>query len=362
MKTSLLTIVFIVPSLSQPRCIKRVASICDAGYNCVVYGYHRGIYDINTFPEYVSVHKLGEMVNGKVIENFRMMRKDVKHIIAENGKDCIYYCFGMLSAVMFARKGVKYIYEISDVPYAYPRYDKFNFVLKALDRRIIGHSLLTVMTSGGFKKYLNVDGDKIVVQPNRVNALLKGVKRTPLCHKEERFRFAFIGAIRYNTVLRFAKVIGKEFPQHEFHFYGGAKVETLEKVNELVKTYGNIEYHGLFKSPADLASIYKNVDIVIACYDIASQNERIAEPNKLYESLCFCKPIIVSGGTYLADRVKSLQCGFVLDEQSEQAISSFIKQIDPSVVNEISRREALLQEGEYIDDVTVLTSKIHSLI
>lgn len=336
-------------------------SICESGYNCVVYGYNRGIYDINTFPEFVPVHTLGEMDNGKVFDNFRTMWKDVKHIIAENGKDCIYYCFGILSAVMTARKGVKYIYEISDIPYAYPRYEKWIRLLKALDRRIISHSILTVMTSGGFKKYLNVAGDKIIIQPNRVSALLKGVNRTPLILKEERFRFAFIGAIRYNTVLRFAEVIGKEFPQHEFHFYGGAKAETLEKVDTMVKTYGNIEYHGLFKSPDDLESIYKDVDIVIACYDIASQNERIAEPNKLYESLCFGKPIIVSDGTYLAERVRSLQCGYVLEGQSEQAISSLIGHIKPSEVNEISWKETSLPEEEYIDDVTILTNKVHSL-
>lgn len=336
-------------------------SICDSGYNCVVYGYHRGIYDVNTFPEYVPVHTLGEMDNGKVFDNLRTMRKDVKNIITENGNDCVYYCFGMLSAALFASKGVRYIYEISDIPYAYPRYEKLIFLLKALDRRIIDHSLLTVMTSGGFKKYLKADGDKIVLQPNRVSALLKGTNRTPLALTENRFRFAFIGAIRYNTVFKFAEVVGKEFPQHEFHFYGGAKAETLEKVEELVKTYENIEYHGLFKSPGDLVSIYKNVDIVIACYDIASQNERILEPNKLYESLCFCKPIVVSDGTYLADRVKELQCGFVLDGQNQHEISSFIKQIDLEEVIEISQRNALLQEGEYIDDVTMLTTKIHSL-
>ena len=57
-------IVFIIHALSQPRCIKRVTSLQQAGFECAVYGYNRGNYDINTYPETIKVKVLGSMENG----------------------------------------------------------------------------------------------------------------------------------------------------------------------------------------------------------------------------------------------------------------------------------------------------------
>jgi len=40
-------IVFITQLLSQPRCIKRIESFIDEGYNCKVYGFVSGLYEDN---------------------------------------------------------------------------------------------------------------------------------------------------------------------------------------------------------------------------------------------------------------------------------------------------------------------------
>ncbi len=355
-------IVFIVMSLSQPRCIKRVSALAKSGYNCVVYGYNRGLYDVNKYPDSIECHVLGTMHNGELYANLKTIRKDVKQILRDNGTDCLYYCFGIISLVsIFARKNIKFVYEISDIPYAYPKYKRLSFLIKALDKIIIKRSSLTVMTSGGFNDYFKVKDDRIIIQPNKVSPVLRNIDRRPRELTECRYKFAFVGSIRYNTVLRFAQIIGEVFPQHEFHFYGGAAKDRLSQVLALAEKHENIKYHGLFKSPDDLISIYNAIDIVVACYDNSSQNERIAEPNKLYESICFCKPIVVSGGTYLADRVKELRCGFVLENQSGDSIANFIRQIDVASVNEISNRDMLLSEDDYIDDMSLLTERIREL-
>ena len=64
-------IVFFVMSLSQPRCIKRVTALMNAGYHCIVYGYRRGLYDVNDFPEGIEVNVLGEIKNGDYKNNFK---------------------------------------------------------------------------------------------------------------------------------------------------------------------------------------------------------------------------------------------------------------------------------------------------
>ena len=249
-------IVFIVMSLSQPRCIKRVSSLAESGFNCVVYGYNRGLYDVNTYPESIECHVLGRMNNGELYANLKKIRTDIKQILKVNGTECLFYCFGILSPIfLFTKRGVNYVYEISDIPYAYPKYDKVRFLCKAFDRILIRKSFLTVMTSGGFYDFLGVKSRQIIIQPNKVSPILKATERKSR-EISSNFRFAFIGAIRYNTVLNFAQVIGEEFPQYEFHFYGGASKKRIDQVSALVKRYDNIKYHGVFKSPEDLSEIY----------------------------------------------------------------------------------------------------------
>ena len=58
-------VIFVVDSLTQPRCIKRILSFSNAGYECVVYGYDRKKFNCNVMPDTIKVTVLGEMCDGK---------------------------------------------------------------------------------------------------------------------------------------------------------------------------------------------------------------------------------------------------------------------------------------------------------
>ena len=176
--------------------------------------------------------------------------------------------------------------------------------------------------------------------------------------KDSHLRFAYIGAFRYpNTIFRFAKIIGENFPNYEFSFYGDSNLTYLAK--ELADKYNNIHYWGKFKNPEDLNSIYENVDIVTACYDVEDgENEKVAEPNKLYEAICFCKPIIVSKHTYLSKRVKDLAVGFVLEADSDENIIKFITNLSAGEINSKSQNAFNLAKSEYIDSPNLILSAL----
>ena len=115
------------------------------------------------------------------------------------------------------------------------------------------------------------------------------------------------------------------FPQHEFHFWGQPEREGY--LDDEVTSYKNVFIHGKFKNPDDLMSIYKQTDISIVCYDTTSGNVRIAEPNKIYESIFFETPIVVSSGTFLAERVNEYGAGYDIDASNDQSIINFVKSI-----------------------------------
>ena len=353
-------IVFFVMSLSQPRCIKRVTAFKDAGYRCIVYGYRRGLYDVNDFPDGIEVNVLGEVKNRDYRNNYKQVKADVEKVYRLHGRNALYYAFGFMPSLFFAIKRLRFIYECSDVFYAYPRFDKVRWLFKRLDKWLIGKSKVTVMTSGGFAEYFGVtDSEKVVVLPNRVSSRLKSLERKS--HSVSScLSFGFVGSIRYQNVFRFAEVIGKEFPQHSFHFYGGGDRQTIERVEALAIEYPNVHYHGKFKSPEDLNRIYENLNLVVACYDNASVNEQIAEPNKLYESLFFCKPIIVSPKTYLSKRVLGLGCGFVLDANEQNSVHDFISNLSTDEVNRLSENELSTPLSEIVDSPKELLEKVQS--
>lgn len=354
-------IIFFVMSLSQPRCIKRVVSFKQAGFRCIVYGYRRGIYDVNDFPNDIEVHDLGQVKNRDYKNNFGQIRHDVMNIVSNHGKTLLYYSFGFAPSLFFALKGTHYIYECSDVWYAYPKFDRLRWAFNQIDKWIIKKSSITVMTSGGFAEFFGVnDSEKVVVLPNRVSPFFCGIERHSTTTSNT-IVFGFVGSIRYNNVFRFAEIIGKNFPHYSFHFYGGAGRAQINRVQELVSLYPNVLYFGPFKSPEDLPKIYNNIDVVVACYDNASLNEQIAEPNKLYESLFFCKPIIVSPNTYLAGRVKHFECGFVLDADDDQSVYSFVNSLSSTVIENTSKRELALPLDEIIDMPDCLLDKVESL-
>lgn len=357
------TIVFIAMALSQPRCIKRVTSLREYGFNCVVYGYDRGKYDINDYPRDVKVVHLGVLKDneyaGKAIKVFR----DIVKVRKQHRKEKpVYYVFGIFQALYLKFLGERYIYEISDILYAYPKFKRLMGVLKAIDKKIIRGSLATVMTSGGFFSFFNIYSPKIFVVPNKVSPSLQ---RPPIGIKlknSKSLSFGFVGSLRYKTILDFAEVIGENYPQYKFHFWGGLKDGPMKaSLERLISSYENINYHGAFRSPGDLPRVYDSFDITVSCYQVSSLNERIAEPNKLYESMFFSKPIIVSDGIYLSERVKEMGCGYSIDASSKESIKRFVDSLVAEKVRELSERIYQIDEGLIVNNQNKLNEYIWSM-
>ena len=332
------------------------------GFRCWVYGYKRGKYDINGYPSGIKVEELDTLKERDYLYKAIKEWKDICNIVTYHKPEKrLFYAFGFFNALICTYKRVKFIYEISDVFYAYPRLRYIQWLLKWIDRLLIKKASLTIMTSGGFQEFFSISRDNLLIIPNKVSPFLLHAKRKPLNMNEKKIRFAFVGSIRYESIFRFAETIGEGYPQHSFMFYGSAVGPIKSKIECLLSKYDNIKYHGVYKNPEDLERIYSNIDIVVACYDIKSENERIAEPNKLYEALFFCKPIIVSNNIYLARRVHELNCGYSINASNRESIVSYIDNLDINDVNRISKMEYETPVNDIIDTPTQLESFLSKL-
>lgn len=326
-------IIFIVQQLSQPRCIKRIQNFRDAGYRVRVYGFANGLYEGNLQQADFCISGLRDInKNDHGVKKFINYINFIRYILKTAKSDDVVYAFGFEigSIVSFLWKG-QYIYEEADISAARVRQPFLRSLLLSVDRKIIRRSILTIFTSEGFYDYLYPRGTKssenIIFIKNKLNKLFSTEARvTNRTFRMSQINFGFVGLIRYpNTILRFAKIIGKKFPQHNFHFFGGASDTVLD--NEDWSQYSNVFMHGEFSNPTDLKKIYSEIDINIACYDPTSGNVKIAEPNKFYESIFFGTPIVVTAGTYVHKRVEALKIGFGINATDDAAIINFVENL-----------------------------------
>lgn len=202
---------------------------------------------------------------------------------------------------------------------------KLKHLFEIVDKQVINKSLLTITTSEGFINYHfnGIKPNNVCLVENKLNPTILEYEIEQKSFDEDKLSIGFVGAPRFNSIYNFIEVYCRNFPNYTFHIYGGP---VSEKFRSLEK-YKNCIFHGFFKNPVDLPSIYKNIDLVLSTYDTRFENIRYAEPNKIYECIYFETPIIVSSGTFLAEKVNSLGIGYDVDAMNDNAIINFVREL-----------------------------------
>ena len=353
-------------SVQDTHALKRIDEFLDHGYTVKVYGFNRSNISIpteNRFP----IEIVGDFASeGRYLSRIPTMFKAMRYIAGKHTRSELFYYFGLdvaLMAKLLLRN--RYIYEECDLLNAYFKRKVISLPLKWYDRRIIKHSVETVLTSDGFRIYHfgDVVPRNVTVIPNKLNPwCLETHKKAPLCKiVSETLRIGFVGMIRAKTVYNFARVFAREFPSAEFHFFGVISSWTEEQIG-LLKQYPNVKFHGQFLNPGDLPDIYARIDLVLATYDTEYENPRFAEPNKLYEAIFYETPIIVSRNTFLADRVSSLNVGFSVDALDEGSVISLISSLTEDVIKEKKEGCKAIPKSDSINDNRHFFQKLNSRI
>lgn len=364
-------LVFIVSKLSQPRIIKRISTIKEAGIIFKVYGFDDGLYENNSSSINFKIEE--RLINNETsyIKRRLFQKQQIKRIY-ESNSDSVFYAFGYDCANSLYKAGCRqYIYEEADLNAAKKSYYIQRFFAINNDKRIVKKSLFTVFTSQGFVDYLFEGESKpnYVLLPNKLSPYFNAQDRLSI-HKRQidvnHLRFGFIGLVRYpRTINNFARVVAEHYPNHEFHFFGDISASCRLEVENLSR-FNNVYVHGAFSNPYDLQRIYEQIDINIACYDAKSSktkiNVKIAEPNKLYESIYFFTPIIVSKNTYIGNKVKRLKIGAAIDASDVSDIKAFIDSLTLDNLTDYINNESKIRTSDLIDDSTELIKKLKDVL
>lgn len=351
-------IVFIVRTM-VPRVDKRIKEFIDNGYDVEVYGfefdnvrmdnskntayYYNVLATIPNFPNQLSYKERAVLFYRKIREVLNKYDK----------RETLFYFFTInTSFITLFTPNLLFINEESDMLFDRAKNPLVRKLIIWANKLIIKKSYKTVMTSQGFADFYY--GDKIpsniVIIPNKVSAAclkLPKVEKKPF--DINHVKFAFAGNARYKSIFNMCMVIGKHFPQHEFHFYGTLNGFTEEQKSAVSK-FKNVTVHGAFRNPDDLPEIYSKIDFVINTYDSAGVNVQYAESNKIYESMFFETPIIVSTNTVLEKIVNKYNMGYALNALDDNAVIKIINSITKEKYDDFRASLKIIDKKESVND------------
>jgi|AntRauTorcE11897_2_1112592.scaffolds.fasta_scaffold00128_11 glycosyltransferase involved in cell wall biosynthesis len=361
-------IVFISQLITQPRIHRRLQSLRDAGFELQVYATDRKRFQVNEFPEGIPLKNLGVFDDNyiKRIPKILSIIKEVRRAEKNNRIDGI-YMFGFDSAIIgnsLGRKNAKKMYEISDLRFTKNQKSLMSKVFCFIEDRFIKNTDLLIMTSPWFldeykTRVKHIENITRIFENKLPQDFYTDNGRNISEREEGIIKIGFVGFIRYlNVIEPFMQEIAKKGDKFEFHLYGDGDEKDINTVKDYAKKHGNIIYHGPYKNPDELEEVYHSIDLTCSIYDSNHFNVKVLSPNKLFESIYFCSPIIVADNTRLGERVNDWNVGFSVDVQSKQAVGEFLDNLSWEKVKEkrnsclkYDPKNLVFDENRFLTDV-----------
>lgn len=122
-------------------------------------------------------------------------------------------------------------------------------------------------------------------------------------------RIAYIGLLQFERGLNEILEVLERHPDWMLDLagFGGDETAILAKAARL----SNVHWHGRipYKKALELSS---RANVLVALYDPAIPNHKVASPNKIFEAMMLGKPVIVARGTNMDRIIEDAQAGLVV--------------------------------------------------
>lgn len=337
-------ITFICPVISHARIQRRMKKLKDLNVEIDILSFERDYYPGKLFfNEYTS---LGEIEHANYLKRLPPLFKSLPKVRRAIKNTDVIYTFGLDNLFLgyLANKTVannpKIVYEVGDIRGILLKNNFISNRLKNLEKFLINRINLLVVTSeayvtGYYKNILNISNINYQVIENKVvyNEMpAKNSNVSRFNNTQEPITIGYFGVLRCQKswdILK--KVIRKN--KKNFRLYLRGIPKGIENFEEPIKKVERIEYGDSYKSPDDLPEMYKNVDLVWACYPYQDKevgNWQWARTTRFYEACFFERPIIAQKGTEDARIVNKYDIGKTIDLENINQAANEICDIEMS--------------------------------
>jgi succinoglycan biosynthesis protein ExoL len=267
------------------------------------------------------------------------------------------------------------IYECLDVHRLLTRQDPVGAAMRRLEHQLLRQSAGLVVSSPGFlrnhfeRRYPG-DFQAFLVENRLAPGGTCGERISE--HKsrpssvDEPLRLGWVGNLRCRRSFRLLCDLADRFPEGlEIHLHGVPARNEIPVFEPLIGTRPNLHFHGPFRSPEDLASIYGRLDVVWAGdFMDEGYNSTWLLPNRLYEGGYYCTPSIAPAGTETAAWLERQACGFIISNEVETSLPQLIAGLieDRRQVASYAERLAAMAQDSFIQPQGLLAAIVNAAL
>ncbi len=307
---------------------------------------------------------LGLSHDGRLWHRYKMVRRAVRQLkkspealeacdlIYARNPDMLLCAVRTLQALKLEKP---IVYECLDVHKLLARDNFRAFCARQVERRLMKKTALTVISSPAFYDNYFARHHKgmnhFLLENRLINPeILPAPIKTP---PSSLLRIGWFGMLRCARSLSLLKQIAEQFPgQVEIIIHGKISKHAVGDLEGKIKSLANINYHGSYKAPDDLAKIYGSVDVVWAGdFSQAGLNSKWLLPNRIYEGGFYATPPIAPTACQTGKWVSEREIGFTLPEALEMSFPLLVQQLleNRAVIEEKSQRLAALDRDVFIE-------------
>jgi succinoglycan biosynthesis protein ExoL len=248
-----------------------------------------------------------------------------------------------------------FLYEVADIQPAFLA-NGVGTVLRMLEKFALRHTDILITTSPafvreyfvqrlGFSGKLYLLENKVYLQADK-SAARWCPDRLINQNRDRPIRIGIFGLFRCERSFQLIAALESEFSgKLRFVFRGLPNQLVKENFDQLLKN-GQVEYHGPYKYPEDLLSIYGDVDLIWASdFSLLEGTTRWLLANRNYEAGFFAVPQLALNGTECGRFVASNKLGWVVDEPVETSLREFFHAISIATLNKMS--ESIAKQDRY---------------
>lgn len=332
-------IIYLLSVVSQVRYQKRVRALERFGAQSEILAFERNYYPGKPWPQ--GYHSLGHVQHGNYFRRLPILLKAMAYVRSATKAADVIYTFGLdtlLIAWLASRylgKKVKIVYEVGDIRKILTRDKKVSQFLRWLERYLVRRIDLVVVTSDPYisgyfhdtQKLYNVQYQTIENKLDETDvASLKtrdSLSQSPA--NNNNLRIGYFGLLRCRRSWQLLReVVKRSGGQIELYMRG--IFTGLKDLEDEILSAEFVEYGGPYVSPDELASLYKQVDLVWIAHAHEANNYLWARANRFYEACYFKRPMIAQVGTQDGEVVTTLNIGKNIDLLDiEQAIEEVLE-------------------------------------
>ena len=374
-------VLYLAHDLADPAIRRRVMTLQAGGATVSLAGFTRGENKLATVDGVAPI-VLGETADGRFAQRIiavgrsslslrgqlRNIRKpDV--IIARNLE---MLALARRASVIFGRD-IPVVYECLDIHRLLLNEGAAGKLVNAIQRYLAANAKLLITSSPAFVTHYFAprSGLKlpVLLQENKVLMLDGSADEAPMPRppKEgEPWKIGWFGALRCRKSLG----ILADFAQRmdgkvEVVLRGRPAYSEFDDFDGFVARSPNVSFHGAYKNPEDLASIYRDVQFTWAIdFFEEGQNSSWLLPNRLYEGCLYGALPIAVAGTETARFLEKRNIGHVLQTADAATLEALFR----SLSNESYRGDvtnlAAVDRTQWVtnrQDCTQLVNKLASL-